>query len=163
MIRTLTRSMNDQMLRTAELYLAQGGQTPINLDELARFAIRNNHWEKRGDVLVQLCKRDFSRAFREQYHTDPQGREVRTWHAAKSDKKQGVFWDDIRTAPAEHMEDAFTQRRNQIVGDCLQLKKDVDSFNDNNAFGAMIQMVFDFTEDIAEREQPTDYRPTQPR
>jgi len=152
--------MNDQMLATAELYLAQGGQMPLDLDKLARFAIHNNHWKKREDVLIQLCKHDFSRAFREQYHIDPQGRQVRTWHATK---KQGVFWDDIRTAPAEHMEDAFLLRRNLIVGECVQLKKDIDSYNDNNTDGAMIQMIFDFSEDIAEREQPDDYRPRQPK
>ena len=63
----------------------------------------------------------------------------------------------------EYMEDAFLQRRNLIVGECLQLKKDVDSYNDNNASGTTIQMVFDFSEDIAEREQPRSYRPNQPR
>ena len=61
------------------------------------------------------------------------------------------------------MEDAFLQRRNLIVGECVQLKKDIDSYNDNNTDGVMIQMVFDFREDIAEREQPDDYRPRQPK
>lgn len=101
-------------------------------------------------------------AFREQYHTDPQGRSVRTFHAAtrpSSAGKQGVFWADMRDAPPEHMELAFFQRRNLIVGECLQLKKDVDSYNDNNASGILIQMIFDFSEDIAEREQPTRYGP----
>ena len=166
MTRTIAGTMNDRMLDIVEQYLAQGGETPIDLDELARFAIDNNFWQGQGATLVQLCKRDFSRAFREQYHTDAQGRSVRTFHAVTRSStrgNQGVFWADMRDAPIEHMELAFTQRRNLIVGECLQLKKDVDSFNDNNASGATIQMVFDFSEDIAEREQPTNYRPTQPR
>lgn len=57
----------------------------------------------------------------------------------------------------------FTQRRNLIVGECVQLKKDVDSYNDNNTSGATIQMVFDFSEGILEREQPVRYQPRQPR
>ena len=165
MTRTMA-TMNERMLDIVEQYLAQGGTTPIDLDEVAQFAIRNNYWEGQGTALIQMCKRDFSRAFREQYHRDPQGRSVRTFHAVSQQSSQGrqrVFWADMRDAPAEHMEQAFTQRRNLIVGECLQLKKDVDSYNDNNLNGANIQMVFNFSEDIAEREQPTKYRPSQPR
>jgi hypothetical protein len=35
-------------------------------------------------------------------------------------------------APHDHMEKAFAQRREQIVGDNLQLKIDVDVYNDLN-------------------------------
>ena len=61
------------------------------------------------------------------------------------------------------MEVAFQQRRNQIVGDCRQLKRDVDSYNDNNVYGGFIQLELNFTEDVAEMEQPNEYRPSQPR
>jgi len=157
--------MNERMLDVVDMYIEQGGKIPLDLDDLARFAINNDHWHGQGNALTQLCKRDFSRAFREQYHSDPQGRQVRTYHAAKSRSGgvQKVFWADMRNAPPEHMELALTQRRKQIVGDCVQLKKDTDSYNENNGDGAYVQMTFDFTEDIAEREQPDTYRPGQPR
>ncbi len=48
------------------------------------------------------------------------------------------------------MEVAFQQRRQQIVGDCRQLKTDVDSYNENANSEQPIQMVFDFTDDLAE-------------
>lgn len=77
---------------------------------------------------------------------------------------QQVFWDDMREAPKGHMQLAFQQRRNQIVGDCVQLKRDVESYNDNNEHGEKVQMEFNLTYDIAEREQPGDeYRPQKPR
>ncbi len=60
------------------------------------------------------------------------------------------------------MEIAFQQRRQQIVGDCRQLKTDVDSFNDNGEPGPTIQMVFDFSEDLAELEA-MDVMKRQPR
>ena len=47
---------------------------------------------------------------------------------------------------------AFQQRRQQIVGDCRQLKADTDSYNENNNTGKPIQMVIDFTDDLAELE-----------
>ena len=50
------------------------------------------------------------------------------------------------------MEAAFQQRRQQIVSDCRQLKIDVDSYNENHNSGRLIQMVFDFTLDLAELE-----------
>jgi hypothetical protein len=50
------------------------------------------------------------------------------------------------------MQVAFQQRRQQIVGDCRQLKADVDSYNENYNSGQAIQMVLDFTEDIEELE-----------
>jgi hypothetical protein len=54
---------------------------------------------------------------------------------------------------------AFQQRRSQIVGDCRQLKTDVDSYNDNNTHKGHYQLPLDFTWDVAEREQPTTYTP----
>ena len=51
------------------------------------------------------------------------------------------------------MEKAFTQRREQIVGDNLQLKIDVDVYNDLvQGKHPPIQLVLDYTDDVAERE-----------
>jgi hypothetical protein len=50
------------------------------------------------------------------------------------------------------MEIAFQQRRQQIVGDCRQLKWDMDSYNQNHNVGEELQMVFDFTLDLEEIE-----------
>ena len=69
-----------------------------------------------------------------------------------SDGGQVALWDDIRTADRQHMTLAFQQRRQQIVGDCRQLKTDVDSYNENGNKGAPLQIVLDFTEDVAELE-----------
>jgi len=49
-------------------------------------------------------------------------------------------------APREHMQKAFTQRRNQIIGDCFQLKVDVDVYNDLNQDQPAIQLVLDFSD-----------------
>ena len=70
-----------------------------------------------------------------------------------------ALWDDIRTAPREHMAIAFQQRRQQIVGDCGQLKADVDSYNENKIPQAPIKMVFDFTEDLMEIEARLEVAP----
>jgi len=43
------------------------------------------------------------------------------------------------------------QRREQIVGDCLQLKIDVDAYNALNNEQPDIQLELDFTFDVEER------------
>lgn len=48
------------------------------------------------------------------------------------------------------------------VGDLRQLKTDQDSYNDNNAHGARIQLSFDFREDLTELEHPTEYPDSPP-
>lgn len=91
---------------------------------------------------------------REEYFTDPQGREVRAKHAVKieRDGEQTALWDDMRTAAREYLEIAFQQRRQHIFGECRQLKIDVESYNQNINTGPPIQMVFDFTRDLEEME-----------
>lgn len=52
------------------------------------------------------------------------------------------------------MEKAFAQRRELIIGDNLQLKTDVDVYNDvYRGKNPEIQLVLDYTEDVAEREE----------
>ena len=105
----------------------------------------------------------------EEYYTDPQGRTVRVKHAAYIERgdRQEMLWDDIRSAPPEHMERSVKLRRQQIVGDCLQLKQDRDSYNDNNPFGASIPLSLNFEKDVEEAEAvakpATDLRRKRPR
>jgi hypothetical protein len=111
-----------------------------------------------GSIVKQFA-REIARALREDYYVDPQGRSVRSNHAAPFvvEGKQKMLWDDIRTATPEHMEKSLKLRRQQIVGDCSQLKKDQDSYNDNNTHGAIIQLSFNFEKDVKELETLDNY------
>lgn len=122
--------------------------------EIAVWATATNRWLPQPGSLVDQCAEEISRAMREDYYTDAQGRSVRAKHAARmrENGKQFTLWGDIRTATPAHMQRAFQQRRRQILGDCRQLKADVDSFNDNRRPEEPIQVVFDFTLDLAELE-----------
>jgi hypothetical protein len=70
--------------------------------------------------------------------------------------EQMTLWDDMRTAPRSHMQLSFQQKRKGIFWDCHQLKIDVDSYNDAHSAEEPIQMVFDFTMDLAEYEAGED-------
>lgn len=147
-------SYSEQMQRIVSEYRAGGHPWPATAHEMAAWAMDVGLWAPQRATMIDRCAEELSRAMREEYVTDVQGRRVRAKHAAKCEQngRQGMFWEDIRTAPREHMEIAFQQRRQQIVGDCRQLKADVDSYNENFNRGDAIQMVFDFTDDLAELE-----------
>jgi hypothetical protein len=52
------------------------------------------------------------------------------------------------------MEIAFAQRRELIIGENVQLKTDVDVYNDmNRGERPEVQLVLDYTDDVAEREE----------
>ena len=123
------------------------GSTPQTQD-VAAWMIREGLWKPRHADLVSRCSEDLATALRQEYRTDPLGRRYRANHAVRS--RQGTLWADIDSAPREHMEKAFAQRRKQIVGDCVQLKTDVDVFNERRADEQPINLVLDFGDDVAE-------------
>ena len=147
-------SLHQQLQRIVNTYIDAGEPWPATAREMAAWAIRNRLWAQQPSTMVNQCADQLARAMREEYITDPQGRTVRAKHVARivRNGEQIALWADIGTASREHMEIAFQQRRQQIVGDCRQLKLDVDSYNENHSPGQPIQMIFDFTLDLEEIE-----------
>lgn len=66
------------------------------------------------------------------------------------------LWADMDNdkAPRDHFVKSFAQRRQQVVGDCYQLKTDVDVYNGKNAAQQPIQVPLDFTLDVEELQLP---------
>jgi len=148
--------------RIVEQYRNVVGQDlPMQAKEAALWAIRQGLWRPPRRTEVELCARELAEAMREEYVTDPQNRRVRRMHAFRETRgeEQLTFWIDITAnPPREKMQVSFQQRRHQVLGDCRQLKTDIDSYNENyNTSGIPIQMSFDFTDDLAELEQPVEY------
>ncbi|MBZ5569485.1 MAG: hypothetical protein LAN64_16760 [Acidobacteriia bacterium] len=144
----------EQLQKIVADYQAAGQAWPATSHEIAIWAISGGKWHPQRGAMIKKCAEELSDAMREEYFTDPQGRRVRIKHVARygGGAAQIPLWADIRTATRDHMEIAFQQRRQQILGDCRQLKTDVDSYNENYSQIEPIQMVFDFTPDLAELE-----------
>lgn len=145
---------NEQLQKIWKKYEDAGNPTTVTAREVARWAIDRGLWKPQPSDVEKRCAEELARAAREEYRTDEYGRRYRARHSARVEKngKQLSFWADIDKAPRAHMELAFSQRRRQIVGDCHQLNVDVDHFNNLTSTELPIQMVFDFTEDLAEIE-----------
>ncbi len=152
------RTLSSQMLGIVDEYIAAGGTVPVNPRAVAKWAIDAGKWNRKRATVITLCTRDIARALREDYFLDDKGRTVRARHSIRVVKcvagknVQQTFWDHHRTMPHEFAERSFQQRRRQIVGDCKQLKLDVDSYNDRSDVTRKIQLVLNFTYDIAEDE-----------
>ena len=141
-----------QLQKIVDAYLEDMQPWPASTHEIAAWAVRRRIWQPQPESMIDQCANQLSRAMREEHIVDPQGRTVRAKHVAKVDRDgaQIPLWADIRTASRDHMEIAFQQRRQQIVGDCKQLKTDLDSYNENRNISDPIQMIFDFTYDVEE-------------
>ncbi len=149
-----------QMQHIAGKYMQEHHVEYINPRDVADWAIRRGLWQPERSALMRQFTEILSRALREEYITDPQGRRVRSKHAIVEEKdgEQTSLWGDIRTANRKHMALSFQQRRRQIVGDCRQLKTDVDSYNENYNKVEPIQMSFNFSDDLVEAESGATIR-----
>jgi hypothetical protein len=143
-----------QIRSIVEDYRISGEHWPASTADIAQWALAHRKYDLKHVTVERILRRDISQAMRGEYFIDEKGRRVRAKHPARTKKnsKKLIVWDDIRTAPRYHMEVSFAHRRNHILGECHQVKTDVDSFNDNHATEIPIQMVLDFTKDVAELE-----------
>lgn len=146
---------NERLQRIWHHYDAKEEHRPTGTREAVRWAVKEGLIELPEYDPYDLLAAEMSNALRDEYKTDEKGRRYRVNHAVRVTKGgvQQTFWGVMGFAPHDHMERAFTQRREQIVGDNLQLKTDVDVYNDlNRGKRPEIQLVLDYTDDVAERQ-----------
>ncbi len=137
-------------------YDSRQDHKPSSAREAVEWAVQEGLLELPDIDPHDVLAGQMSSALRDEYQTDAQGRRYRVNHAVRVTKGgvQYTFWAAMGFAPHNHMERAFTQRREQIVGDNVQLKTDVDVYNDmNRGKRPEIQLVLDYTEDVAERQE----------
>lgn len=144
---------NEQLQRVWRQYEEEHGKAAASAREVVVWGVSQGLISLgHRDPYDQLAE-DMSRALREEYSVDAKGRRYRVNHAVRVYKNgvQLTFWAMMRYAERPHMERAFTQRREQIVGDCYQLRIDVDVYNDFHPEDRPVPLVLDFTHDIEER------------
>jgi hypothetical protein len=153
---SLMTTKAERRQRVWRQYRAENGADPVTMHELAAWAV------KRGlepapepvDPMSQLAD-EYSKALREEErHDSTTGRTYRANHAVTESRggKQYTLWGDIDEQPRAFVLKSFTQRRQQIVGDCLRLTLDCDHFTAARPDEEPIQMPLDFTDDVAERK-----------
>lgn len=124
---------------------------------VAEWAFRNGLHKPSVKTVIDAIATDIAQVFREEYRVDSLGRRYRAKHATtqKTGNKTLALWADIDdlNAPHTHFVKSFAQRRQQIVGDCVQLKTDIDVYNVKRTPAEPIQIPLDFTLDVMELQQ----------
>ncbi len=145
-------SYNEQLQRIWHEYEKEKGFLPATSRDACAWGVARGMIEMPEVDPVDELAKDMSRALREEYGTDRYGRRYRKNHAVRVTKGgvQITMWAIMGNAPLEHMRKAFVQRRQQIVGDCVQLDTDVRVYNDLNPDQEEIQIPFDFNDDVEE-------------
>ena len=144
---------NEQLQRVWHEFERLHGFMPASSREAVRWGVERGMIGAPDYDPYDKLAEDMSRALREEYGTDHLGRRYRKNHAVRITKTgvQLTIWAILGEAPPEHMQKAFIQRREQIVGDCVQLATDVEVYNDMNPGQPPIQMLLDFRDDVSER------------
>src|SRR5712692_3240106 len=147
-------TLNEQLLRIVEDYRASGGDWPATREQIAEWAIANDRYQLTRGMAVSQCAERLSRAMGLEHVKDHKGRSVRKYYAARvRDNGQLVMkWEDLN-AERPFMLVAAANRRNQILGQCLQLKNDADSYNERRCPDRPIQIDFNFNVDLEELNQ----------
>ena len=135
-------------------YERSGRPMPADLNDVADWLLKTGQWKPAPELARKKLVEDLGRALREEYFEDEDGNRVRAKHVATVKKGGAQFnlWGDMRTASHEHLSAAFAGRRNGVIGDLRQLKTDADWYNKHREGHPPVQIVLDFTQDIAEIE-----------
>lgn len=147
-------TFSEQMQAIFDRFTEEVGSAPVSLDEVAAWAIERGLYRPAPRDIVKICRDALADSLRQEKRIDAKGRKYRAKHSIRTwiEGQQLSLWADIDTAPRSFLEKSFGQRRKAIVDDCFQIKQDVEHFNDEHPEEEPIQMIIDFTDDVAEME-----------
>lgn len=148
-----------EMWSIVRRYREKTGQQSVDMHDVARFAVGMGWPLPKPKSALERLAEQFSSSQREEMRRDEvTGRPYRanlavtTWQG----KEQLTLWTDIDEAPRHVAQKAFVQRREQMVGDAVQLTFDVMHWNRVNEAELPIDMPMDFTEDVEWRINAPD-------
>lgn len=153
-------------LRDAYLRAFPNEQPPINPKRIAEWAYGRGLWKPIETDPQEVLRRKLCRAFRHEYITDPQNREVRASFATVEEvmtsdgpKRMAQFYPIFQAPPAVARQH-FQLERRMAVENAVQLSLDLQSYNDNNESGAVLPPIdWNIGRDMEERSLPTEYDP----
>lgn len=135
------------------------GKTEVDMKEVAKFAVSQG-WKlpTPADPLDRLAK-EFTKAARDEIRYDKKtGNPYRANHALpiKHGNTQLHLWIDIDEAPRKNIIKSLIMRREQMVGDGVQLTLDADHWNNVHPDEEPINIPMDFTDDVLWRKNAPD-------
>jgi hypothetical protein len=123
----------------------------VNMHDVAQFAVEKGWPLPRPIAAIDRLAKEFSQAAREEIRHDKKtGKPYRANHAfaMTQGSLQLTFWVDIDEAPRKPMLKSLVQRREQMVGDGLQLTLDALHWNNIHPNDEPINLPLDLTDDV---------------
>lgn len=148
-----------QMQNIIKRYREETGKDSVNMHDVAKYAAGMGWPLPKPKTALERLAEQFSSAAREEVKKDEiTGKPYRvnlavtTWQGSQ----QMTLWTDIDVAPRHVAHKSFQQRREQTVGDIVQLTFDVMHWNRVNETQEEIVMPTDFTDDVLWRINAPD-------
>lgn len=142
---------SQEMQSIIKRYKEATGQTSVDMHDVAKYAVSMGWPLPKPKTALERLAEQFSGAAREEIRRDEvTGRPYRanlavtTWQGSV----QTTLWTDIDEAPRSIAHRSFQQRREQMVGDAVQLTFDVMHWNRVNEAEEPIRMEMDFNDDV---------------
>lgn len=148
-----------QMQGLIRLYREETGAVEVDMHLVAKFAVRKGWRLPKPPDPLDVLSAEFSQVAREEIRRDAQtGLPYRANHAfaVKQGATQLFLWIDIDEAPRPIMVKSLISRREQIVGDVVQLSLDAEHWNRIHPEDEPIAIPADFTDDVEWRRNGSD-------
>lgn len=140
-------------------YREQTGNDSVDMHDVAKYAVGLGWALPKPKTALERLAEQFSSAAREEIRRDEvTGKPYRanlavtTWQG----NAQMTLWTDIDVAPRPIAHRSFQQRREQMIGDAVQLTFDVMHWNRINEKDNPIEMPLDLTDDVEWRINAPD-------
>jgi|SRR5579863_485244 len=150
---------HQEMQRIIRHYRETKGVSEWDMHDVVKFAVGMGFPLPAPISPLDRLAKEFSQAAREELRHDRNtGRPYRANHAYRTMQgaQQTTFWVDIDEAPRKPMVKSLVQRREQTVGDMLQLTFDAEHWNRIHPKEEPIVIPTDLTDDVEWRKNSPD-------
>lgn len=147
------------MQRLIRAYKDETGELEIDMHKVAKYAAGKGWPLPKPTSPLDLLAKQFTDAARQEYGRDPTtGKPYRVYHAVPVTSGQTTLfnWVDINEAPRKVMHKSLINRREQMIGDGVQLTLDARYWNGRNPNEEPIEVPMDFSLDVEWRLNAPD-------
>lgn len=148
-----------EMQYLIRLYKETTGEHEVDMKKVAKFAHQRGWPLPKPKDPFDMLATEFTQAARQEFRRDPKtGKPYRANHALPVSQGgvQLTLWIDIDEAPRHQMHKSLINRREQMVGDGVQLSLDADHWNSIHEEEDPIAIPMDLTDDIEWRKNAPD-------
>lgn len=151
----MSKTYNENVIeRIVEPFRQAHGDGDFSLSDMAAWAIRNRLWSPSMKSQMAVLRGEISEAM-QTAKREYNGMKVRQYHCVQRKLDDGAIqtvWSHIDVATPEFMETSFARRRQGEASRCYQLHSDIVYWNEQKNAGRPVEMLFDFRDDIADRD-----------